>query len=243
MGLTVHYKLAAPRGLTESQAKKLVNALHRLASRFQSEGLVDKVGSITSDAPRLERSACDWVTLPVPGQENTFTGVEVLPVSGFIFRVSVGADCEPLWLGLCQYPRKIFHKGWLLPVKKGVGWRLSGFSKTQYASLHGWEHFQRCHCVVVNLLVACRSLGLRVTILDEGEYWPRRSLTKLRENVGHMNGLVAAAAGAMKDAYGAGENGIQSPIFAHKDFERLEAEGARPSALALEKLRALMRQF
>lgn len=55
-----------------------------------------------------------------------------------------------------------------------------------------------------------------------------------------MNGLVAAA-GALKDADEAG-NGIESPIFAHKYFERLEAEGAERVAPALEKLRALLRR-
>jgi hypothetical protein len=76
---------------------------------------------------------------------------------------------------------------------------------------------------VINLLAACRAAGLRVTISDEGKYWPRRSLMSLRENVDHMNGLVAAIAGTLKDA--GEENGaanvVQSPIFAHKNFERL----------------------
>jgi hypothetical protein len=44
----------------------------------------------------------------------------------------------------------------------GWGWRLSGCSKTQYASLHGWEHFQRCHCAVVNLLADAGIPVLRV---------------------------------------------------------------------------------
>ena len=41
-----------------------------------------------------------------------------------------------------------------------------------------------------------------------------------------MNGIVAGLAGALKDA--AEDDGgppVQSPIFAHPQFERLEAEG------------------
>ena len=43
-----------------------------------------------------------------------------------------------------------------------------------------------------------------------------------------MNSLVAAAAGALKDRSGesADARPVVAPIFAHRDFERLEAEGA-----------------
>jgi hypothetical protein len=37
---------------------------------------------------------------------------------------------------------------------------------------------------------------LDVKIMDEGDYWPARSVSKLRENLDRMNGLVAATAGA-----------------------------------------------
>jgi len=91
-------------------------------------------------------------------------------------------------------------------------------------------------------LAAGRSPELRVKISDEGDFWPRRSLTKLRQNLDQMNGLVAAA-GALKDADEAsGRTGpVQSPIFAHRQFERLEAAGAARVAPALKKLRALTR--
>ena len=183
MGLTVHFKLAASKGCNEEQAKKFVEAMRRVALRFYIEGLVDNVLAITADAKTLRRFANEWLILPVPGQKNTSTGVEVSPTQGFIFCVAVGKDCEPLWLGLCRYPPKVLQGGRELPTRLGNKWRLSGFSKTQYASLHGWEYFQRCHCVVIEILFALRSLELRVRITDEGDYWPRRSLTALRRNV------------------------------------------------------------
>ena len=245
MGLTVHSKLSAPAGTTAAQAKRIVTALHREALRFQQEGLVDVVHPIASDLETLQQFVCDWLILPVPGEENTSTGAEIVPLAGYIFPVAVGAGCEPLWLGLCRYPPTVCFQGKELPTKKGAGWQLSGSVKTQFASLHGWEHFKRCHCAVINLLAACGSTGLRVTISDEGKYWPRRSLASLRENLDHMNGLVAAVAGTLKDAKeSAGvTDAVQSPIFAHKNFERLEAEGTVRSAPALKKLRAILRKL
>jgi hypothetical protein len=242
MGLTVHFKLAAPADCTGAQARTLVTAMRRVAQRFQREGRVDRVHPIRSDADILRRFGLDWLMVPVPGQENTSTGIEVPPTEGFLFAVDVGEDCEPLRLGLGRYPQTVFHRGRELRTGSGPGWRWAGFSKTQFASLHGWDHFQRCHTAVVGLLTACRCLGLRVRISDEGGYWPRRSLTMLRRTLDEMNGVVAAAAGALKDLDDdtRGPSRVESPIFAHRQFERLEAEGAARVAPALKKLRAAL---
>ena len=83
----------------------------------------------------------------------------------------------------------------------------------------------------VDLLNAARPLGLRVRLNDEGGYWPHRRLTLVRERLAQMNSVVAALAGALKDA--ADETGgqtVQSPIFAPPHFERIEAEGAAANA-------------
>ncbi len=91
----------------------------------------------------------------------------------------------------------------------------------------------------VDLLNAARPLGLRVRLNDEGGYWPHRRLTLVRERLAQMNSVVAALAGALKDA--ADETGgqtVQSPIFAHPHFERIEAEGAAANA---EHLRATVK--
>ena len=243
MGLTVHFKLAAPPGCTGAQAKKLVESMRRVALRFQREGLVDRVLPMTADAKSLRRFARAWLILPVPGEANTSTGTEVCPAAGFLFGVEVGEGCEPLWLGLCRYPSKVRFQGKELRTKAGAGWRLSGFSKTQYASLHGWEHFLRCHRAIVELLASLRLLGLRVRITDEGDYWPRRSVAALRAQLDQMNRLVAAAAGALKDLNGktGAAHGIQSPIFGHPQYERLEAEGAVDSGRLREFVKAVRR--
>lgn len=199
MGLTVHFNLDAPGHCIAAQVRKHVMSLRRLALVFQQEGLVDRVHPIVSDVEALRRFARHWLILPVPGEENTSTGVEVSPREGFLFRVDVGQDCEPLVLGLCRYPKTVLHHGCELQTKLRLTWRLAGSCKTQYAGLHGWKHFQRCHCAVLELLAGCRRPGLRVKISDEGKYWPRRSLGTLRGNLDQMNQLVAVTAGALQD--------------------------------------------
>jgi hypothetical protein len=216
MGLTIHYELklsTARRGLDEFEARRAVEAWRKLALKFKRQGRLDSVGKL-GFAPADRRYAVEWRMRPVPGQPRAFTEEEIRPLAGHLFQISVGRDCEPLLLGLCRY-------------ESGGGWRLQGFSKTQYASLHGWDHFRRCHTAVIDLLAGGQALGLAVEISDEGEYWPGRDLRALQRNLEEMNCVVAAAAGALKD--GDQENdgaGVQAPIRAHPHFERLEAEGA-----------------
>ena len=237
MGLTVHYQLSALQ-LDTAAARSLVKEGHALALRRQRAGEVRRVNAVREDVTEHPH-ARQWVMYAVPGQENTFSGIEVKPVEGFLFEVNVGEDCEPLTLGLCCYPETVTHQGARVPTKLGGGWRYVGFSKTQYASLHGWEHFLRCHRAVVESLAEWRTLGVRVKITDEGEYWPRRSLTMLRRNVGELNTLVAAAAGAWKDADAEANGGakVESPIFRHQHFERLEAEGHAKNGGAIRRVR------
>jgi len=78
---------------------------------------------------------------------------------------------------------------------------------------------------VIDAVNVWEKLGCEVRIMDEGEYWPGRDVTRLRTQLDVYNRLIAGLGGALKDA--ADENGgsIESPIFAHPHFERLEAEG------------------
>jgi hypothetical protein len=242
MGLTIHFEFIAAASVSEARAEEIVTSIHQLALGIEREGFFDKVLPMASDLETLHQFACDWLILPVPGEENTSTGAEILPEAGYIFLVSVGAGCEPLRVGLCRYPATVRFGDEELPAGKPARWRMSAFCKTQYASRHGWEYFQRCHCTIMHLLAACQMPDLRVEIMDEGAYWPGCSVSKLRENLDRMNGLVAATAGALKDAIET-PGAIQSPIFAHKDFERLEAQGAAHVAEAVEKIRAELRKY
>jgi hypothetical protein len=225
MGLTIHFRLSAPASLDSAGTRELVDAARAIACRMQRRGAVEKVAPLRWDAG-ARRMAVEWLTVPVPGQRNTFTGLEVEPTEGNLFCVEIGQDCEPLRLGLCRYPATVRNQGQLRRTRLGRDWQLKGFSKTQYASLHGWEHFLRCHRAVVDLLLGCQRVGMGVTISDEGGYWPGRRTAALRQILEEMNGVVAAAAGALKDLDdGSIGPRVKSPIFAHARFERLEAEG------------------
>jgi hypothetical protein len=242
MGLTVHFKLAAPPATDAARAGELVRAMRRRAQGFKQRGRVEDVLSIGDDEEAL-RWAEQYKSVPHPWQPGCESGIEIRAEGGFLFPVTVGEDCEPLWLGLCRYPKTVLLEG--QRYRTGLsGWRCHGFSKTQYASLHGWEHFRRCHTAVVDLLGGMRHLGLDVEINDEGGFWPGRSFAALRQNLDEMNGIVAAAAGALKDSdEGAnGQSRVQAPIFAHQHFERLEAEGAGRVGPMLKKLQALVRK-
>lgn len=244
MGLTLHYKLRAPAGVTGAGITALVAAMHAAATALQRVGRVERVGRIGTEAEELAWLS-EWLQVPVRGEENCTRGIEVPAREGRVFTVTLGEDCEPLRLGLCRYPDRVpDHQTGRTRVVRRRGWRLAGFCKTQYASLHGWEHFRRCHTAAVDLLASLRPLGLRVEICDEGGYWPDRNETELRRNVEQMNGIVAAFAGALKDT--ADETGgppVQSPIFAHPHFERIEAEGAAQHATTLNEAVDLVRHL
>lgn len=236
MGVTIHYKLRAPLGTDKARAREIVTQLRRRALRYRTAGRVDAVLPLGVDERAL-RWGCTMIpSFPIPGLPTWKGELEFEPLEGFVLFVRPGKNCETFALGLCRFPLTVRANGWLR--RTGLtGWRWEGFCKTQYASLHGWEHFRRCHLAVLDLLDEARRLGCRVTITDEGEYWPRRNEAKLRRNVEQMNCAIAAAAGAMKDHDKAtGSESVQSPVFAHPQFEHLEAQGAaRGHAAALRK--------
>ncbi len=232
MGLTIHFTLVAPPETDALQARDIVRRLRRQALGFKQRGRVDKVFPLKDD-PKALRWGRDWLFRRDPHHPNREFQAEIFPLAGFVFPVLVGADCEPLWMGLCRYPLTVLL-GDQRQRTRLRGWRLTGFCKTQYASLHGWDHFQRCHTAVIDLLAGARRLGLSVEIHDEGDYWPSRDLKALRQNLEELNGAVAAAAGALKDA--AGDDSIHSPIFAHPQFERLEAAGVARAGPVVEAM-------
>lgn len=225
MGLTIHFTLAAPPDTDAARAGELVRQLRRRALDFKQRDRVDTVHPLGDDAEAL-RWAEEWLFFPVSHHPERRHQLCVRPLEGFLFPVGVGEDCEPMCLGLCRYPLTVRVEDGLRRTNLR-GWRFKSFCKTQYASLHGWEHFRRCHTAVIDLLAAARRLGLTVEITDEGDYWPGRDLEALRRSLDQMNAVVAAAAGVLKDyAEESGGTRVQSPILAHPHFERLEAEGA-----------------
>jgi hypothetical protein len=235
MGLSLHYRLTAPAGTSAQGAAALVRRFHAIARGWAADGRVVEVDPIVSDRSCLERFGTAWRTLPHPDDPATSVGVPIRAEAGWIFPVDFGADCEWVWLGLCRYPATITIGGRKRATRLGGRWQLAHSCKTQYASLRGWENFVRCHVGAVNLIGEWRGLGGRVKIDDEGGYWPHRDLAGLRRRLEQMNGIVAALAGAVKDATdGARASPVQAPIFSHPQFERIEAEGQATHRAAVE---------
>ena len=242
MGLTIHYKLKGPVRATEAKIGELVGAMRTRALAMKRAGRVASVGAIRSGEKDFLWLS-EW--LMIREDEHTSRGVEVPVVKGHVFTVTLGEGSEPLRLGLCQYPVRVRDRGTgRMRVVRRTGWRLSAFCKTQYASLQGWENFLRCHTAAVDLLAGLSELGLKVEITDEGDYWPGRDEAGLRRKIDQYNGIVAAFAGALKDA--SDDDGgapVQSPIFAHPQFERIEAAGHAANAPQLEAAKDVLRKL
>ena len=209
-----------PGTVTKTAAENLVRTVHRRATAFVRR---HKLAGIT---PVLEADEDSFLSRQFVTEERdgTTVGHEVPPELGWLFSVHPGRNCESVICGLAYYPATIRVGRRTLRTGCG-GWGYSGFCKTQYASLHGEENFLQCHRAVIDLLLGWEKLGVQVKINDEGSYWPGRNEGALRQSLHQMNRLLAAFAGALKDAADEGGASVASPIFQHGQFELLEAQG------------------
>ncbi len=238
MGLTIHYKLALTRPVSSTRVNFIMQRVYRQMEQFVSRsGLV----GISPIVPAIKHPFAALCRKAGPRFPDRW--VEVKPRAGWCFTVDIGEGCEPALFGLCHYPKQMQLGETVLPTRCGHGWRLESFSKTQYASLHGEAHFLKCHRAVIDLLLIWERLGVKVTITDEGNYWPGRNEKKLLAEVGQMNRLVAAFGGALKDAADEGGPKVESPIFQHKRFEVLEAEGLSNHAAKIQQAVTVIRDL
>lgn len=124
MGLTIHYRLTAPAGATAREAAAIVRRLHATALAMASSGRVPRVLPVSADRGELERFASAWRAVPHPQDPEATVGVSVAPKAGWIFPVELGAECEPLWLGLCRYPASVRHGGRRIATGLAERWQL-----------------------------------------------------------------------------------------------------------------------
>jgi hypothetical protein len=212
MGLTIHWKLSAPGELPETAVKEFAARTAEFASRIGCQ----KVFQPKCGGP----DDCRLLQLPNGDTTGDFFPAE----SGWSVMILPGDGSEPAQFGLCRYPGD-------------KQWKLSCACKTQYAALHGWEHFLVCHQRIVNLLDLWRDFGIDVKVNDEGEFWETRSARRLRERLRLYDRLVAAVAGALKDDRDKGSKGVRAEIFNDPRFERLEAEGCAEFNAKIAELR------
>lgn len=120
---------------------------------------------------------------------------------GFGICCWTGAGCEPS--NIC------------LITKDGLNWRGRSFTKTQYA-----ESFVTAHLKVVTLLDGIKRLGLLESVHDEAEYWEKRDLSVLAENINKSTDMIKAMRGMLEKSFKSME--IESPIKECQNYVRVK---------------------
>ena len=246
MGLTIHWSL---RSNTRSpkKARELVAQLRGRVLDLPFE----QVGDIVElTGPECEFESLDrddphrWLLIQAgqhvdrPARGGGTYSYNVAPTHVIAFETLPGPGCEPANFGLCRYPalleieekeRYEYGKGFVSPRRRIrtrlTGWHWSSFCKTQYASnseCGGAQNFLRCHLAVIKVLDQAKSLGILDEVSDEGDFWEKRDVRALAEEIGQWNEMIAAFAGKLKDQFG---DDLEAPIIDFPDFEHLEAKG------------------
>lgn len=233
MGLTIHYSLES-KTRSVRQVRSIVEQLRQRAMDLPFKSVGDIV-ELKGDQCNFEKmphddphrwlliQASQYIPFQVDGGYESYATVS--PSHVIAFEAWPGEGCEPANIGLCRYPG-------VIEVEEGkrrrtglAGWSWQSFCKTQYASdpnCGGVENFLRCHLSVVRLLDHAKSLGVLADVSDEGEYWDKRDVKALAEEVGEWNVHLAGFAGGLRDLLG---TDVEAPITAYPDFEHLEARG------------------
>jgi hypothetical protein len=81
------------------------------------------------------------------------------------------------------------------------------------------------------MLDHAKQLGILASVSDEGDYWEKRDVKALAQEVGEWNEMIAAQAGQLKDLLG---DKVKAPITEFPDYEHLEARGRNPKARATD---------
>jgi hypothetical protein len=228
MGLTIHYSFHAKGDVQE--ARHLVEKLRQRAQDlpFKEVGDILDLSGAAGDFQRRDRDDPDrWLLIQAQKDvERDGYSYCVAPKRLIAFSTWPGDGCEPANFGLCRYPGTIRdRRGKALRTGLSSAWSWSSFCKTQYASnpeCGGVENFLRCHLSVIRLLDQAEELGILQSVSDEGDFWQKRDVKALVQEVGQWNGVIAALVGRLNDQFG--EGGI-SEILKFPDCEHLEARG------------------
>lgn len=236
MGLTVHYELQS----TSDSPKKARQLLEQLRQKaldlpFKEVGEIVEFSGEGTDYEKLDQEDPNrWLLIQASqhvkvGEYSFF----LRPKQLIAFSTWPGDGCEEANFGLAVFPKTIEIESPRWPhdkkrVRTGLGnWSWSSFCKTQYASnpeCGGVENFLRCHLTLIKLLDHASEIGLLKRVSDEGDFWEKRDLKALVQEIGEWNTLIAGWAGRLKDSFG-GE--VVSEISKFPNFEHLEADGAK----------------
>ena len=217
MGLTIHYNL---RSSTRSPKKA-----RELVARLRGRAL-DLPFERVDDIIELSGPACDyqqydqdhpnrWLLIQagqfVDDPRHKEYSYTVTPNHVIAFSTWPGRGCEEANFGLCRYPAFVEVddpvRDW---VKRKIrtrlgGWYWGSFCKTQYASnpeCGGVQNFLRCHLAVTRMLDHAKSIGILKSVSDEGDFWEKRDVKALAQNVGQWNDMIASFTGQLRQWFG-----------------------------------------
>ena len=230
MGLTIHYQLRSD-AKTAQDARRLMAELRKRACDLPFAE-VGEVVEMRGDACHFDNHDREyphrWLLIQA-GQYVERDGVHygVKPKHVIAFSADPGDGCEQANFGMCLYPAILNiqdpRTGHPRRLRTGLkGWCWSSFCKTQYATQHGTDHFVRCHLSVIRMLDHAKNLGILASVSDEGDFWEKRDVKALVQEVGEWNEGMAGLVGQMKDLFG---DGFEAPIKKFSNFEHLEASG------------------
>lgn len=183
VGLSLYWELSAE---SDVDVHDLVRALHVSASSagFDEVGEIvvargdERVEGDDAIAARAWALSQGLATLHPDGEPAR----RVAPVEVVAFRAA-NPGTEDAVFGLARYD----------PVERLPKYRFSGGCSTQGASRRGgMPAFLKAHRAVIAVLDKARSLGLKVSVKDDGEFWQSRDPKKLIDKHEEWEGLMAA---------------------------------------------------
>jgi len=235
MGLTIHYQLTA-NTRSAKQARHFVEQLRQKALDlpFKKVGEVVDFAGDEADFKKLPQDHPNRWLLIQADRWVVNDGIHhtVKPNRVIAFSAWPGEGCEEANFGLAAFPRTIEIEDksrWPYRMKRlrtGLAaWSWGSFCKTQYASnpdCGGVENFLRCHLAVVKMLDHASRLGILRYVSDEGDYFEKRDLKALAQEVGEWNSLLAGWAGRLTQLFG---DSIVAEIAKFPNVEHTEADG------------------
>jgi len=219
MGLHLNFELHLPGSVSRPE---IVDTLGQLRAHAMRTPVREVTELITIDKPyshderalyELEPFFRSWTSIlahpTADHPEADMIGDECSAV-GFV--VAPGRRCEPAPIG---FLKRRDQAGTL------EEWYWHTCCKTQYASVVSEEHLVTCHTALVSILDYAIEIGVGVVVRDETGYWESRDASVLIASVREMNRIVAAFAGAMRDAMPS-RLGVGGAILEHPRFEWVE---------------------
>ena len=232
MGLTIHYRLKS-EARSPAEARRLMEELRKRALDlpFAEVGEVVELRGDACDFEKCDRDDPHRWLLVQAGQYVEREGIHyhVEPKHVIAFSADPGEGCEEANFGLCIYPGVLDITDPRTGLARKLRTELNGLVLVfvlQDPICVGArvDHFLRCHLSVIRLLDHAKELGILASVSDEGDFWEKRDVKALVQEVGEWNEGMAALVGQMKDLLG---GNIEAPITQLPNFEHLEARGRR----------------